>query len=196
VNRVGEKWLFEVIAEKNIELFKNSGADRIVTISPHAYNAIKNEYPRFGGNFEVYHATQLLNDLIKEGRINLTKKVNVKVTYQDPCWLGRRDGEYDAPREVLEAVPGVQLVEMPRNREHSYCCGGGGGNFISDFLGDGEKAPARARVKEAAETGAEVLAVACPICAIMFEAAVISEHLENKLKIRDVAEIVMESLSE
>jgi len=190
VNRVGDKWLFEKIAAKNIGLFKNVGAQQIVTISPHAYNAIKNEYPRFGGNFKVSHSTQLIRDLLREGKITLLKGTNEKITYHDPCWLGRRNEEYDAPREILRTVPGIQLVEMPRSRNYSYCCGGGGGNFISDILGGGKNAPARIRVREAAQTGADVLAVACPVCSMMFEDAVKLENLEDTLSIRDVSEIV------
>jgi len=166
------------------------GAQQIVTISPHAYNAIKNEYPRFGGNFKVSHSTQLIRDLLREGKITLLKGTNEKITYHDPCWLGRRNEEYDAPREILRTVPGIQLVEMPRSRNYSYCCGGGGGNFISDILGGGKNAPARIRVREAAQTGADVLAVACPVCSMMFEDAVKLENLEDTLSIRDVSEIV------
>jgi len=195
VNRLGERGLFEKIAEKNITLFKESGVSKIVTISPHAYNAIKNEYPRFGGNFEVFHSTQLIRDLVIKGKVKLTKKVNARVTYHDPCWLGRRNGEYEAPREILQAVPGIELVEMPRNRQYAYCCGGGGGNFISDLLGGGERAPARIRVREAVETGADLLVVACPTCARMLGDAIKSEDLDDRLNVRGIPEIVSESMA-
>jgi len=195
VSRLGEKGLFEKLAEKNIALFKESGVSKVITISPHAYNAIKNEYLRFGGKFEVSHSTQFMQDLLKAGKIQLTKEVKAKVTYHDPCWLGRRNGEYDAPRKILQAVPGIQLVEMTRNRQYSYCCGGGGGNFISDVLGGGEKAPASIRVREAVETGADLLVVACPICARMLEDAVKSKDFEDKLNIKDISEIVRNSIA-
>jgi len=196
VHRLGESALFEELAKRNIAQFKGLGVSKIVTISPHAYNAIKNEYPRFGGNdYKVIHSTQLIRDLIKRGKVKLTKEVRAKVTYHDPCWLGRRNGEYDAPRKILKAVPGIQLVEMVRSQQYSYCCGGGGGNFISDILGGGERSPSALRVKEAMETGAEVIAVACPVCARMLVDAVKSGDLEDKLKVKDVSEIVRDSMA-
>ena len=194
VNRLGETGLFEVLAEKNIALFKAKGVSKIVTNSPHSYNAIKNEYPQYGGDFEVYHSTQLLRDLIKKGSIK-PGELKSKVTYHDSCWLGRRNDVYDEPREVLKAVSGLELIEMPRNRGYSFCCGGGGGNFITDFIGSGSvEAPARIRVREAVETGAEIMAVACPICALMFEDAVKSEGLEDKISVKDVCEIINNSM--
>jgi Fe-S oxidoreductase len=195
VNRVGDKWLFESLARKNIELFKEAGAKRILTFSPHAYYAFKNEYPAFGGEFEVYHSSTFMLDLIKKGWIVPKKDLNARVTYHDPCWLGRRSGIYDAPREILGSVPGLQLVEMPRNRENAFCCGGGGGNFISDILGGGEKAPSRIRVREAADSGAEIIAVSCPICARMIEDALKSENLDEQLAVRDISEIVRDSMA-
>jgi Fe-S oxidoreductase len=194
VNRVGDKWLFESLARKNIELFKEVAAKRILVFSPHAYYVFKNEYPAFGGEFEVLHSSTFMLDLIKEGRIMPKKELNARVTYHDPCWLGRRSGLYDPPRKILESIPGLKLVEMPRNREKSFCCGGGGGNFISDILGGGGKAPSRIRVREAAETGAEILAVSCPICARMLEDALKSENLDEELVVRDISEIVRESM--
>jgi len=116
------------------------------------------------------------------------------VTYHDSCFLGRRNNEYEAPREVLKAIPGIELVEMERNRENAFCCGGGSGNFYTDFFGGGEYSPARIRVREAYETGANILAVACPICMTMLSDAVKAEELEEKLIIKDVSEIVKEAL--
>jgi len=119
--------------------------------------------------------------------------MNARVTYHDPCFLGRWNGEYDAPRQVLSAIPGIELVEMEKNRESTLCCGGGGGNFYTDFLGGSENSPARIRVREAATTGATVLAVACPNCMTMLEDAVKAEGLEDKLVVKDVSEIVGEA---
>lgn len=191
VARLGEKGLFELLVKRNIEQFKKFGVKKIVTLSPHAYNSIKNEYPKFGGNFKVLHYTQLLCDLIKSKRLNITGELEVKVTYHDPCFLGRRNGVYEAPREILESIPGIELVEMERNRENSFCCGGGGGNFYTDLVG-GKQAPSRIRVKEAHETGAKILAVACPICLIMFEDAIKTEGLEKEISVKDIAEIIGE----
>ena len=192
VNMLGEKGLFQLLMEKNVQKFKKLGVKKIVTLSPHAYNAIKNEYPRYGGNFEVIHYTRLLREIIRGGKLDVSKGLNARVTYHDPCFLGRYNKEYDAPREILLDIPGIELVEMERNKENSFCCGGGGGNFYTDFFGGGEDSPNRIRVREAYNTGAEILAVACPTCMIMLDDAVKVEGLEEKLTIRDISEIVSE----
>ena len=117
-------------------------------------------------------------------------RLDAKVTFHDPCYLGRWNNEYWAPRFVLGSVPGISLVEMERSREQALCCGGGGGNFFTDMIGSGRDSSASARVKEAVETGAEILAVACPVCYKMFDDAVKAEGLEGKIRVRDVAGIV------
>jgi len=190
VNMLGEKGLFEVVATDNIAQFKDLGVHRIVTLSPHSYNAIKNEYPRYEGNFEVLHYTQLLRDLISEGTLDISKGFEAHVTFHDPCFLGRWNSEYEASRAILRAIPGITFIEMEKNRDSALCCGGGGGNFYIDFLGGSPDSPARRRVREAHETGANVLAVACPSCLTMLEDAVKSEELEGKLSVKDISEIV------
>lgn len=190
VNMLGEKGLFEVVATDNIAQFKDLGVQRIVTLSPHSYNAIKNEYPRYEGDFEVLHYTQLLRDLISDGTLDISKGFEAHVTFHDPCFLGRWNSEYEASRTILRAIPGVTLLEMEKNRDSALCCGGGGGNFYIDFLGGSPDSPARRRVREAHETGAHVLAVACPSCLTMLEDAVKSEELEDKLSVKDISEIV------
>jgi len=192
VNMLGERGLFQLLMEKNIQKFKKLGVKKIVTLSPHAYNAIKNEYPLYGENFEVMHYTQLLQEIIRNGKLRISKGLKARVTYHDPCFLGRYNKEYDAPRKILRDIPGIELVEMGRNKENSFCCGGGGGNFYTDFFGSGEDSPNRIRVREAYNTGAEILAVACPACMIMLDDAVKVEGLEEKLTIRDISEIVSE----
>ena len=196
VYRLGETELFKLLAEKNIENFKKYGVKKIVTLSPHSYNAIKNEYPKFGGNFEVYHYTQILKDLIKKGKIDVSKglKAKVKVTYHDPCFLGRWNNEYEAARYILTNIPGIELIEMERSKENSFCCGGGSGNFYTDLLGGTPNSPNRVRIKEAQETGANILATACPICTIMLEDAAKTEELEQKIQIKDLAEIIKQTL--
>jgi Fe-S oxidoreductase len=190
VNMLGEKGLFQLLAEKNIRKFKKLGVKKIVTLSPHSYNVMKNEYPQHGGNFEVMHYTKLLREVIGSGKLDISKGLNARVTYHDPCFLGRYNEEYDAPRDILRDIPGIELVEMERNRENSFCCGGGGGNFYTDFFGGKEYSPGRIRVREAYNTGAEILAVACPTCMTMLDDAVKVEGLEEKLTIRDISEIV------
>jgi Fe-S oxidoreductase len=190
VNMIGEKGLFEVLAEDNIAQFKDLGVHRIVTLSPHAYNAIKNEYPRYEGDFEVLHYTQLLQRLISDGDLDISTGFEARVTFHDPCFLGRWNGEYEVPREILQAIPGVTFIEMEKNRDSALCCGGGGGNFYIDFLGGSPDSPSRRRVREAHETGANILAVACPSCLTMFEDAVKSEEIEGKISVQDISEIV------
>lgn len=190
VNMVGEKALFEMIAEDNIAQFKDLGVQKIVTLSPHAYNAMKNEYPKYEGNFEVVHQTQFLRNLISESKLDLSNGFEADVTFHDPCFLGRWNGEYEASRSILNAIPGTSLIEMERNRDSSLCCGGGGGNFYIDFLGGSADSPSRRRVREAAETGASVLAVACPNCLTMLEDAVKAEGLDERLAVKDISEIV------
>jgi len=189
VKTMGESGLFELLAEKNIQKFKELDVKKIITLSPHAYNSIRNEYPKRGGDFEVLHYTQLLAKLIEDKKIGLPE---VKVTYHDPCYLGRHNQEYEAPRKVLKSIPGVKFVEMNLIKEVAFCCGGGGGNFFTSMLGSGEKSPGRIRVRQAHETGAGVLAVACPLCAKMLDDAVKDEGIEEKLKVKDIAEIINE----
>jgi Fe-S oxidoreductase len=128
-----------------------------------------------------------------DGVVRLEGLFPRKVTYHDPCILGRRNGVYDAPRKILAHIPGLRLVEMSRNRESSRCCGGGGGNCFIDTLGCGREAPARRRVREARDTGADVLAVSCPACLIILEEAVKAEHLEDQLQVKDISKIVAEA---
>ncbi|MDY6916435.1 MAG: (Fe-S)-binding protein [Chloroflexota bacterium] len=194
VAKLGEEGLFESLAEENIEQFKELGVTKVVTLSPHAYNAMRNDYPSLNGTFEVFHYTQLLNELIKKGTLDLSRGFDARVTYHDPCFLGRWNGEYEAPRAALRAVPGIELVEMERSRADTLCCGGGGGNFYTDFLGGSEDSPARIRIRQARDSGAQVVAVACPNCMTMLEDAAKAERLDESLSIRDVSEIVASAL--
>ena len=154
---------FKEIATENTEMLNSLGVERVVTSCSGCYSVMKNEYPTIvRRNFEVVHVVEFLDQLISEGRLKLTKPINIKVTYHDPCHLGRYSELYDAPRRILEAIPGLELVEMPRNREKAWCCGAGGGvkTAFPDFAAwVGEE-----RVKEAKETGAEALVSACPFC--------------------------------
>jgi len=193
VKNLGELTLFEMLAEDNITQFKALGVNKIVTLSPHSYNAMKNDYPDYGGDFYVYHYTQLVQQLIGDGKLDISGGFNARVVYHDPCFLGRWNEEYDSPRRILKAIPGIELVEMERNKAGALCCGGGGGNFYADFLSGSENSPARRRVREARATGANILAVACPNCMTMLEDAVKAEDLEDKLAVRDLSEIVAEA---
>jgi Fe-S oxidoreductase len=129
--------------------------------------------------------------LINNGSLPL-EVGTVRVTYHDPCYLGRHNREYEAPRQILSAIPGLELLEMERNREDAFCCGGGGGNFFTDLIGGGTRSPARIRIREAMNTGAGVIATACPQCAKMLDDALKAEGLEEKMEVKDIAEIISE----
>ena len=189
VRMLGEHELFQSLAEANMEQFKSLGVKKIVALSPHAYNAFKNYYSALGANFEVVHYTQMLAQLLKEGKLAPPQK-KLRVTYHDPCFLGRHNDEFEAPRKVLRSIPGLMLVEMEKNSKNSLCCGGGGGNFHTDIIGSGDGSPSRVRIREAVETGADILAVACPNCAKMFEDARRDEGLEGQIEIKDIGELL------
>lgn len=189
VKALGEKWLFKKLAEDNIRNFKKKRVKKIVALDPHAFNTFTQEYPQLGGDFKVWHYTQILDMLMRDKKIPLSE-CRVKVTYHDPCYLGRHNGVYNAPREILKGIPGLELIEMNRNRGNAFCCGGGGGKLFTDILGVGEESPGRIRIREALDTGAEILAVACPMCSKMLDDAVKAEGLEEKINVQDVAEIV------
>ncbi|MFC1950208.1 (Fe-S)-binding protein [Chloroflexota bacterium] len=191
VRKAGEEQLFRTLAQTNINTFKELGVKKIVAVSPHSYHTFKNEYPELGGNFEVIHYSQLLAELIKEGRLKPTKELDKKVTYHDPCYLGRHNSVYDEPREVLHSIPGIELVEMPRSRENSLCCGGGGGGIWMETK-KGERF-ANMRLEEAIEIGISVLVVACPFCMSMFEDSVLTMDKGDIIEIRDIAELVQEA---
>jgi Fe-S oxidoreductase len=188
---LGEMGLFEFLREKNTGMFQELGIQKIITLSAHSYHIFTHHY---SNAFDVIHYTQILHELLRNGQLTLTKRIEAQVTYHDPCFLGRYNGHYEAPREVLSAIPGIELREMERNRENAFCCGGGGGNFFTDMLGSGTDAPNRVRVREASLTGAAILAVACPVCKLMLEDAVKTEHLENDLVVKDISELIEESL--
>ncbi|MBW1681772.1 MAG: (Fe-S)-binding protein [Deltaproteobacteria bacterium] len=189
VKVLGEKGLFTALAEENIIKFKAKGVKKIVTLDPHALNVFRREYPKLGGAFQVRHYTEVVADAIGGGRTSFGP-LKTRVTYHDPCYLGRRNLIFEPPREVLRAVPGLDLVEMRRWAVDSFCCGGGGGNFFTDVIGTGEQSPARVRVREALETGAEVLAVACPQCAKMLVDGVKAEGIEDRLEVMDIAQLL------
>jgi Fe-S oxidoreductase len=191
----GEKGLFEMLAEYNIATFGKYEFNRMVVTGPHEFNAFKNEYPKYGADFKVVHYTRFLVEHLDKLKPMLKKPLNLKVTFHDPCYLGRHNGEYDAPRELLRAIPGVELVEMGRCRENGYCCGGGGGGMWLDSFSKEhtQMRLSERRVREAAEYGAEVLAVCCPFEVSRFEDAAKSTG-NDKLRVRDILELLDESM--
>ncbi len=192
--RLGNEYLYQMLAMQNIETFNNYGVKKIITICPHGYNTIKNEYPDFGGNYEVYHYTEIIEKLLKEGKIKLKKEHRGKITFHDPCYLGRHNGVYDAPRDVLTSIKGVQLVEMEKNRENSFCCGAGGGSMWFE-VNIGQRLNVM-RMEQAMETGAREVAVACPFCYAMFDDAAKVKGVEEEVKVRDIAQLVAEAMED
>jgi Fe-S oxidoreductase len=194
----GESGLFEMLAEQNIKAFSKYEFGRLVVMDPHAYNAFKNHYPRLGWQGEVLHYTQFLAPLVD--RIEWRSHVDLEVTYHDPCYLGRNNGEYDAPRILLEAIPGIRLVEMPHTKRNGYCCGGGGGGmWLDGFVADhvSERLSER-RVREAVATvgtdGTGVLSVACPYEPSRFEDAVKSTGNDGRIVVRDIIELIDQAM--
>lgn len=194
VAMIGERALFEELAGKNIQTFVDRGVKKIITLSPHAFHAFKNLYPELGGHFQVFHYTQILAFFLGALSFHSSAEEN-RVAFHDPCYLGRHNLDYQSPRTILTLLPGVELVEMDRNRKNALCCGGGSGNLFTDMISGGDDSPARSRCREAYAAGATVLAVACPICAVMLEDAVKTEGLSGKLQVREISEIALERLA-
>jgi succinate dehydrogenase/fumarate reductase iron-sulfur protein len=191
--RLGEKGLFEELATHNIATFQKFNAGKIVTMSPHCYNTFKNDKPYSDAKLNVQHYTEFLADAIQTGKIKPNKLVERKVAYHDPCFLGKRNDIYDAPRKILQAIPGLQLVEMKRTKQSSFCCGGGAGRVWTEEA-EPEKRPCVSRVHEALGLGVDTIAVACPYCITTLEDAVKVLDVENKVTIKDVAELLNEAL--
>lgn len=194
----GERGLFEVLAEKNGRVFSQYQFNQIITTDPHAYNALKNEYPALGISFPVQHYTEFLVERLEDIKPLLRSENEVRITYHDPCYLGRANKLYDQPRELIEAIPGVELVEMAHNRTNSLCCGGGGGGMWLDGF-QWEKGHVRLsewRVREAVTAGADVLAVACPYEQPRFEDAIKMVQGASGLIVKDITELLVEAMEE
>jgi len=193
VRRVGEEGLFGKLRDHNIETMKGCQFRDIVTTDPHTYNTLKNEYSKTNGG-RVLHYTELLEELLRSGRLKPARKLSYKVTYHDPCYLGRYNGIYEAPRNILRAL-GVDVVEMARNRDRSFCCGAGGGRIWMEDIQQEKERPADSRVREAAGLqGVDTLVVTCPKDYVMFVDAVKANGLENTLHVKDLIELVEEAL--
>jgi len=193
IRKTGDEELFKRLARENIKTFIDHGVKKILVSSPHCYHTFTNEYPEFRVDFEVIHITQYLLELIREGRLEFTGEYETKVTYHDPCYLGRHNGVYDEPREVLKGIPGLELQEMPESREDSLCCGGGGGRIWMETP-KGERF-CDLRVEQALGIGARVLATACPYCISNFEDSKLTLDCVEEIDIKDITEIVREALS-
>lgn len=193
VRRVGEEGLFESLAEQNIAAIGGCEFQRIVTSDPHSLNTLRNEYPDQGGSWPVIHHTALLLELIEAGRLEVANRLSYRVTYHDPCHLGRFQGEYDGPRRILELL-GCTLVEMPRNRDNSFCCGAGGGRiWIADE--PGQERPSENRIREAVSLAdVELFVVSCPKDVTMYEDAIKTSGNAERIELRELTELIEEAL--
>jgi Fe-S oxidoreductase len=190
IRKTGDEDVFKLLAKENIKTFIDSGVKKIIVSSPHCYHTFKNEYPEFMVKFEVIHISQYLFELINEGRLELTKEYGKNVTWHDPCYLGRHNGIYDEPREVLKKVPGLDLNEMPESRENSLCCGGGGGRIWMETP-KGERF-SDLRLEQAMDVEAKVLVTSCPYCISNFEDSRLTLDVTENIEVKDITEIIEE----
>ena len=194
IRKTGDEETFRALAKENIKTLIDKGVKKVLVASPHCYHTFKNEYPEFMVSFEVVHITELLAELIEDGRLQLADGLEKKVTYHDPCYLGRHNGIYDPPRDVLKKLPGVELTEMPDSRQDSLCCGGGGGRIWMET--PKEERFADLRLAQAKGVGADVLVTSCPYCITNFEESrlALGDDGGGPLEVKDLTEIVEESL--
>jgi Fe-S oxidoreductase len=192
IRKTGDEEVFRRLAKENIKTFIDNGVKKVLVSSPHCYHTFKNEYPEFMVDFEIVHISQYLCELVNSGRLKIGGKYAKKVAYHDPCYLGRHNGIYAEPREALKKIPGITLLEMPDSMENSLCCGGGGGRIWMETQ-KGERF-SDLRVAQAVETGAWVLATSCPYCIANFEDSRLTTGLADKIEIKDITEIIQESI--
>ena len=193
--RAGNEFLFQAMAEANVEILNAYEVRKIITICPHCYNTLGNEYPDFGGKFEVVSHVEFLARLVAEGKLTPKNRVDARVVYHDSCYLGRYNQVYDAPRQVLAGIPGVELVEASENRDRGMCCGAGGAQFFKEEEAGDERVN-YARADQLLATGSSVVASACPFCKAMLSDGVTSRQREDDVKLMDVAEVLLASITE
>jgi Fe-S oxidoreductase/nitrate reductase gamma subunit len=189
--RIGNEFLFEKLAKENVENLNRHSVKKVITACPHCFNTFKNEYPQYGGMFEVFHHSEYLAKLVDEGKLKPLAGLDKKITFHDPCYLGRQNGVYDAPRQLVQISARENMVEMERSRAKSFCCGGGGGMSFVDEPPD--KRVNQERAREAIETGADVVAVGCPFCMTMMEDGINARKGERDVKVMDVSELLWEA---
>jgi Fe-S oxidoreductase len=191
--RLGDEYLFQTICKQNIEILKGHNVKKILTSCPHCFNSLKNEYPQFGGDFDVVHHTQFLAELLKNGRLNVKNPAALKTAYHDSCYLGRYNDIYDAPREILKAV-NFNNVELPRRKTASFCCGGGGGHMWMEE--DPDKRVNTRRVEEILQADVKCVATACPYCLTMFDDALKAKGAEATVKAVDLSELLAAAIED
>ena len=191
--RLGNEYLYQEQTKMNIATLDEVGAKKIIASCPHCFNTLKNEYPALGGHYEVIHHAQLLEHLVKEGRLVPGSGYSGKVTYHDPCYLGRHNRVINEPRTVLSAIPGVEQIEMRRCKERGFCCGAGGARmWLEETIG---KRVNMERTEEALGTGADVVSTACPYCMIMLDDAVRAFNKEDDVRVLDLSQLVEQSFT-
>ncbi len=190
--RSGNEYLFQTLAQANIDAMNGYGVKKIIAICPHGYNALKKDYPNFGGNFEVYHHTEIIAKLIADGKIRLTQPLSGTFVYHDSCFLGRYNNVYDQPRQILKAIPGLQLVEMERSFDKSFCCGAGGARmWMEEDIGERIN---NARTKQAMAVKADTIAVGCPFCLTMMSDGIKDQQMSETMQAWDIAELVVKAM--
>ncbi len=190
--RIGNEFLFETLVQENIATLERHQVKTIVTSCPHCFNTFRNEYPQFGGRYEVFHHSEYLARLVDEGRLEPHAAGGPKVTFHDPCYLGRHNGVYDAPRQLVQLATGHAPTEMAESRENGFCCGGGGGMSFIDEPPNQRVNQERAR--QALATGAEVVAVGCPFCTTMLEDGINARKGDRDVRVMDVAELLWQAV--
>jgi Fe-S oxidoreductase/nitrate reductase gamma subunit len=191
--RLGNEYLFQTLAAQNVEQFKGYNIKKIITMCPHCFNTLKNEYPQFDGNFQIIHHSTFISQLIKDGKLNPALSKEYKITFHDSCYLGRHNNIYEPQRHVLQSINKLSLLEMDRSKSNGFCCGAGGGRFwMEERIG---QRISEARIDQVIATGAEVVASACPYCVQMFTDAIKAKGAEETLKAYDIAELVADSLT-
>ena len=192
--RSGNELLYQTLAMENVENLNRLGVKTVVTQCPHCLNSLKNEYPQLDGHYEVFHHSQYIAKLVDEGRLSLTPGHEGTVTFHDPCYLGRYNNEYDAPRMLLEGSVREGITEMRRSRNESFCCGAGGARmWLEETIGERVN---QERVRQACEVGATTIATACPFCMTMIDDGVKASGKEEEVQVLDVAELVLASLDD
>jgi len=189
--RLGNEYLAQMLIQENVETLNNYKVKKIVTACPHCFNSLKNEFPQFGGNFEVIHHSQFIEELISQGKIQLKESKAEKITYHDSCYLGRYNGIYDSPRNSIKSIKNIELVEMDRNRDRGFCCGAGGGRM---FLEENEGTRVNeTRVSEALSKSPDTIATACPFCMTMMNDGIKTFDKNDVVNVKDISEIVLEN---
>ncbi len=193
--RAGNEFLYQMQAMQNIEIMNSYEVKKIITCDPHDFNTIKNEYPELGGKYEVIHHTQFINKLITDGKIKINDTVfkGINLTYHDPCYLGRGNGEYNAPRKIISTL-NCNFVEMEKNKSRAMCCGAGGSQMFKETE-KGDKEIYELRTEHALDVNAKIIATACPFCMTMFTDGVKVKEKENEVQVLDIAEIIAKVLN-